>query len=197
MQVIAREIGKAMKLPQCDREQEVLDALQSGRWTSAWGEELRRHVEACAVCAEVVLVAREFLHEAELARTELQQAAAGLPSAGLVWWRAQRAARRAAEQRAAEPIVWVERAASALGALVTLGLGVWQWPRIAGWLHHAQSATPLASFVALSGHSFSGDWLHRLAPAWPGQTPVFLLVASAVAFLTFMAFAAYVVWRED
>ena len=124
-----------MKLPQCDREQEVVDALRSGRWASAWGEEIRQHAAVCAVCAEVALVAQEFQREAELARAELQQPGAGLPSAGLVWWKAQLAARRAAEQRAAEPMMLVERVAYALGALAALGLGVWQWPRIAGWLH--------------------------------------------------------------
>ena len=186
-----------MKLPQCNREQEVLDALRSERWASAWGEELRQHVEACPMCAEVAWVAREFQREAELARRELQQTPASLPSAGLVWWKAQRAARRAAEQRAAEPIVWVERAAMALGLLVALGLGVWQWPHLAAWLQRAQIPQPLLPFSAVNDLSASAGWFHRLTPAWFGQTPVFLLAASAVAFLTFMAFAAYVVWRED
>ena len=186
-----------MKLPQCDREQEVVDALRSGRWATVWGEEIRQHVAVCAVCAEVAFAAQEFQREVELARAELQQPGAGLPSAGLVWWKAQRAARRAAEQRAAEPMVLVERAAYALGALATLGLGVWQWPRLAGWLHWAQSPASLPRFAAWPEYSSSGDWLHRFAQAWPGQTPVFLLAASAVAFLSLMVFAAYVMWRED
>ena len=86
-----------MKLPHCDREQEVVGALRSGRWASAWGEDLRQHVAVCAVCAEVAYVAQEFQREEELARDELRQPGAGLPSAGLVWWKAQLAARRAAE----------------------------------------------------------------------------------------------------
>jgi len=114
-----------MKLPHCDREQEALDALRSGRWGSAWGEQIRQHAAACAVCAEVALVAQEFQRENELARTELQQPVGGLPSAGLVWWKAQLAARRAAERRAAAPIVLVERVACALGSLAALGLGAW------------------------------------------------------------------------
>ncbi len=186
-----------MKLPQCDREQEVLDAFRSGRWASGWGEEIRQHAAGCAVCAEVALVAQEFQREAELARAELRQPGASLPSAGLVWWKAQRAARRAAEQRAAEPKVLVERVAYALGALAALGLGVWQWPRIAGWLHRVQTPALLPRFAVSPDYSSGGDWLHRLAQAWPGQTPAFLLAASAAAFLTLMVFAAYVVWRED
>lgn len=186
-----------MKLPQCDREQEVVDALRSGRWASVWGEEIRQHAAVCAVCAEVALAAQEFQREAERARADLQQPDAGLPSAGLVWWKAQRAARRAAEQRAAEPMVLVERLAYAAGALAALGLGVWQWPRIAGWLHRAQTLASLPHFAPLPEYSSRGGWLHRLAPAWPGQIPAFLLAASAAAFLAFMVFAAYVVWRED
>ena len=186
-----------MKLPHCEREQEVLDALRSGRWAGAWGEGIRQHVAACAVCAEVALVAQEFQREDELARTELQQPGAGLPSAGLVWWKAQMAARRAAQQRAAGPIVFVERVAYGLGALAAIGLGVWQWPRIVAWLHQAQTAAPIADFSATPGDSSAVEWLHRLAQAWPGQTPAFLLAASAAVFLTFLLFAAYVVWRED
>jgi hypothetical protein len=143
------------------------------------------------------LVAQEFQREYELARTELQQPGAGLPSAGLVWWKAQLAARRAAQQRAAEPIVLVERVTYALGMLAAIGLGVWQWPRIIGWLHRAQTATPIADFSATPGDSSIVEWVHRLAQAWPGQTPAFLLAGSAAVFLTVLAFAAYVVWREE
>jgi hypothetical protein len=154
-------------------------------------------VAVCAVCAEVALIAQEFQREYELARTELQQPGEGLPSAGLVWWKAQLAARRAAQQRAAEPIVLVERVAYALGALAAVGLGVWQWPRIMGWLHWALTRAPIPDFSATPGDSPALEWVHHLAPAWSGQTPAFLLAASAAAFLTFLGFAAYVVWRED
>jgi len=188
---------RQMKLPQCDREPEVVDALRSGRWETAWGEEIRQHAATCAVCAEVAFAAQEFQREEKLAWGELQPPGAGLPSAGLVWWKAQRAARRAAEQRAAAPMVLVERAAYALGTLAALVLGVWQWPRITGWLHRAQGPEPLARFARWPEYSPSGDWLHRLAQAWTSQTPALLLAASAAAFLTLMVFAAYVVWRED
>jgi|SRR5208283_4519937 len=190
-------MSKQMKLPQCDREQEVVDALRSGRWATVWGEEIRQHAAICAVCAEVAFAAQEFQREEELARTELRQPGAGLPSAGLVWWKAQLAARRAAEQRAAQPMVLVERAAYALGTVAALGLGVWQWPRIAGWLHRAQTPAPIPRFAAMSEYSSSGEWLHRLAQVWPSQTPAFLLAGSAAAFLTLLVFAVFIVWRED
>jgi len=186
-----------MKLPQCDREQEVLDALRSGRWAGVWGDEIRQHVASCDVCAEVAFVAQEFHREEELARAELQQTGAGVPSAGLVWWKAQLAPRRAAEQRAAEPIVLVERVAYALGALGALGLGVWEWPQIANWLHRVQPPVPLPRITAMPDYPSTADWLHWFTRDWPAQTPFFLLAASAAAFLTLMIVAAYVVWREE
>ena len=190
-------MSKPMKLPQCDREQEVVDALRSGRWANEWGEEIRQHATTCAVCAEVALAAQEFQCEVELARAELQQPGAGLPSAGLVWWKAQRAARRAAEQRAAEPMMLVERAAYALGALTAVGLGVGQWPRIVAWLQRTETPAFLPRFAAMPEYASSGEWLHQLAQAWTGQTPAYLLAASAAAFLALMVFAAYVLWQED
>ncbi|MFZ0959742.1 MAG: hypothetical protein WAO35_02470, partial [Terriglobia bacterium] len=93
--------------------------------------------------------------------------------------------------------VLVERLAYAVGALAALGLGVWQWPRIADWLHHARSLASMPGLAAMPEYASSGDWLHLLAQPWPGQIPAFLLAASAAAFLTLIAFAAYVVWRED
>ncbi len=185
-----------MQLSHCDREQEVVDALRSGRWATAWGEDIRKHVAACTVCAEVALVAREFQREAELAQGELGQPGASLPSAGLVWWKAQLAARRAAEQRATAPIAWTERAALVLAAFTVIMLGTWQWPQIAAWFQAGTFAPPSRLF-ALPDFSNVSEWLRRLATAWTSQAPTILLVGVATAFLTLLALAAYLVWQED
>ena len=186
-----------MKLPNCDREQEVVDALRSGRWASAWGDDIRRHAENCPVCAEVAFAAQMFQQEADLARTELEQPGTRLPSAGLVWWKAQLAARRSAEQRAAAPIVWVERAACVLGVFALLGVTVWKWPFISGWLFRVGTSTSAAHPTAAPDYSWTVEWVHRLAQAWSGQSSTPLIVATAAVFLTLMVFAAYVVWREE
>ena len=182
-----------MKLSRCRREQEVVDAIRSGKWATAWGDEIRQHAAACAVCADVAFAARVFQREAELAQDELHQSGARLPSAGFVWWKARLAARRAAEERVAEPVVLVERVAYALGALAALGLVVWRWPNVAGWLRR------FATSAVISRDGFTPDYffgtLHRLAQAWASQS--FLLAATAAAFLSLMLFTAYVVWRED
>lgn len=183
-------MSRVMKITQCGREQAVLDALVSGRWASAWGEEVRQHAAGCAVCSEVVLLVQALRREEELAQAEVR-----VPSAGLVWWKAQLAARRATERRAAQPIALVERAAQALGALTVFGLAVWQWPRITGWLGGAKG---LARVAASS--TAAGEWTHRLFQGLSqgfGQPSGYLLLVSAGAFLTLMGFAAYVVWREE
>ena len=185
-----------MKHSQCDREQAVLDALRSGRWTSVWGDDLRQHAAGCAVCAEVAAVAQEFLREAELAQAELEPPGARLPSAGLLWWKAQLATRRAAQRRAVEPIVWVERIAYALSAVVVLGFCVSQWPRISAWLHRIDIPGLAPGSSPLSEHAY-GASLHQLAHAWPDPTLVFLLAASVAVLFTLLAFAAYIVWREE
>jgi hypothetical protein len=148
------------------------------------------------VCAEVALAAQAFQHEVELAHTELQEPGPRLPSAGLVWWEAQLAARRAAEQRAAAPIMWAERSASVLGTLAALRLAVWKWPLISSWLFHTGTSATAPRYTTAPEYSFTSDLLHWLGQVWSSQ-PSSLLLATAAAFLTLMLFAAYVVWREE
>jgi len=184
-----------MKIPQCHREQEVLDAVRSGRWSGAWGEEIRTHAAGCPACAEVVLVAEALLQEHHREQAEVR-----LPSAGLVWWKAQLAARRSAEARATQPIALAERFAQAAAVLTALGLALWQWPRISGWLGGMTKAA--------SGHTassaISGEWTDRIgrvlqsvAQGLGGQSSGYLMIASVGALLALMAFAAYVVLREE
>lgn len=177
-----------MKIQHCDREQHVIDALKSGRWAGAWGEEIRKHAAGCAVCSEVALVATAMRREDELAQAEVR-----LPSAGLVWWKSQLSARRAAERRATQPIAWAERLAQFLGVITVIGLGLWQWPRIAGWFGGTKelARVPASGIVEWSRHFF--EMLGRGF----GQSPIYLVLVSAGTFLTLVAFAAYAVWREE
>jgi len=179
-----------MKIPRCEREQEVIEALRSGRWTGPWGEKIRAHAAGCAACSEVALVAEVLRRE-----DEGQQNEACLPSAGLVWWKAQLAARRAAEEHAALPIAWVERLAQVFGGLALLGLTWWQRPRIFRWW--GGSSPPLRLRDTLAGLPNWPRDLFRPLALILSQSPGYLLVASAGALLTLLAFAAYVVWREE
>jgi hypothetical protein len=183
-----------MRIPQCDREQQVLDAMQAGRLAGPWGEEVRRHAAGCTLCSEVVLVAEALRREEELSQAQVR-----LSSAGLVWWKAQLAARRAAEERVTQPIAFVERVARVSSVLAVLGLGVWQWPRIVGFLQGSKSLLRVPETSAGISAAL-GNWTHQLVGPLAlgfGQSPGYLLLMSAGAFLTLVAFAAYAVVREQ
>ena len=91
-----------MSAPECPREQDVINAIVTGRWPERCDESLCAHVAECAVCKELVEVTsmmrldRDGLHE------EMS-----LPSAGQVWWRAAIRARLEASQRVERPLSWI------------------------------------------------------------------------------------------
>ncbi|HEV2425524.1 MAG TPA: hypothetical protein VGZ29_11915 [Terriglobia bacterium] len=184
-----------MKVPECHREQEVLDAVRSGRWSGPWGEEIRSHAAGCVVCAEVALVAGSMLQEHDFTPAEGR-----LPSAGFVWWKAQLAARRAAEERATQPITLVERFAQALALISVVGLVLWQWPRISNWFGAKTLATGRATASAAGNWADRiGQLLQSLGQALGGQSSGYLIIATATAaaLLALTAFATYVVLREE
>ncbi len=74
----------------CDRENEILEALGSGR-----AADVREHAANCPSCAEVVSVADALIED----RQSLMQSA-DIPSAGRVWFAATLRARREAERAA-------------------------------------------------------------------------------------------------
>jgi hypothetical protein len=115
-----------MKKIECYRESEVLEVVTCGRWPEQCPEELRVHVESCMVCADVLEVAIA-LH----VDRNSSHPSAHVPSADLVWWRAELRARQEAMRTAARPITLVETfgAAAAIGAAVALLKIAWPWLR--------------------------------------------------------------------
>src|SRR5688572_5122161 len=97
-----------MSAMECDREMEIVEAVTCGRWPSGTSDELQAHARTCAVCADVVSVALALVDD----RSNGLQVAR-VPSAGLVWWRAEMRARRDAVTRATRPMRIVEWAALA------------------------------------------------------------------------------------
>jgi hypothetical protein len=99
-------------MKECAREHEIVEAVTSGRWPDACDADLRDHVTSCHVCKEVAFVAAALHEEHDVALAE-----ARLPSAGLVWWRAELRARREAVKAAERPLTLVHSlaAASAIG----------------------------------------------------------------------------------
>ena len=99
----------------CGREADVFEALTSSRWPDACSPDLSAHVVACQGCADLVRVV--------LALGEDQAAAARtapVPSAPIVWWRAQMRARREAAEAANRPITVVQGIALASAIAILL-----------------------------------------------------------------------------
>ena len=91
-----------MTTPECPREQDVINAIVSGRWPDRCDESLCTHVAECEVCKELVEVASVLRVDHDGLRDEMS-----LPSAGQVWWRAAIRARLEASQRVAQPMSWI------------------------------------------------------------------------------------------
>ncbi|GEM_PF-4142187 len=125
----------------CPREQEVLDALQSGRM-----EPLREHLTACTDCADLALVAGFLRNESEIVQEELSRGNAHLPSASFVWWKSKLRAKRETQEQAMVPLRIAEKAALGAGGLAAAATAWWFWPS-------ATQATALLSpsMVLLAG----------------------------------------------
>jgi hypothetical protein len=130
---------------ECPRESDVLDALTSARWPHRVNRELAEHVEACAICTDVVAVAAAMRDEHDVARQQ-----ASIPSSGQVWWRAQMRARQAAIREASRPIAMAQGVAAVLALGLTATAGWFAWPSIYGRVSSFVRQTPtLGSPLAL------------------------------------------------
>lgn len=121
-----------MRASECVREADVLDALQTSAWPECCGAELRAHVDECASCSELVAIVLPLLDEHRSATLE-----AAVPSAAVVWWRAQLRARQEAERRVARPIGIAQGVSLACGAGVgaaAIGLVSPTFRQLVAWL---------------------------------------------------------------
>jgi hypothetical protein len=129
-----------MMTNECPKESSVLAALASG----ALPDELAAHLNACPDCRDAQLV-RSYLNAC--AASDL---ATAIPSAELVWWKAQLARKRAAARRS---IAWIEamqKIALAIAAIAAVAIGAWQAPKASAVspVILAGSAAVLVLFVA-------------------------------------------------
>lgn len=153
----------------CEREIEVLDAVMSGRWPEGCEPELRAHASRCSLCTDVVTVAGAIHEDHTVAMHE-----APLPTASMVWRRAQLRSRREAIQAATRAITAVQTgtiaAAVVIGAALIGGVGA------------------LLSHISDGIHFGAFDF----APS-----PGVLLLAAAAAGLAFAPVAVWVLVSED
>ncbi len=174
-----------MGLLHCDREQQVLEAVRSGRGPADWDEPLRAHVAACAICRDVALVSAFLLQESEWAAAEVR-----LPDPELVWWKAQLLARRAAAERAVLPIALTEKLAGAGAVALFLTGIVLNWSYVLDWSHLPSALRWLTDFLPTNVSRFP-DLFQDL---WSLQMP--LLLATGGSLLLLLALSLYAVWAE-
>ena len=106
-----------MKATECVRENEVFEAVVSERWPDHCAEDLKNHVAACPICRDLAEVSQAVQESYSAARRD-----ASVPSAGIVWWRAELRARREAVRTASRPIKIVQAVAGACAVGVSIGL---------------------------------------------------------------------------
>ena len=118
-----------MRIMDCPREQEVMQTVAPEQWPNGCTDELHAHIAACAICTDVLEVARAIHEDCEAAENNAQ--VPQIPPAGLVWWRAEIRARQEAMQAASRPMTLVQAfgAASGIGVALALLSPIWSWLR--------------------------------------------------------------------
>ena len=111
----------------CPREQEVVNAVLSGRWPDRCDDALVAHAAQCMTCREVAQVSVLLQDEVDHARIDVI-----VPAAGQVWWRAAVRARLESTHAAARPITWMHAITGAIVLGVFLAALTAVWPMLPG-----------------------------------------------------------------
>lgn len=164
-----------MSVPTCSRERDVWEAISHGRWPSLAEDDLRAHVDACAVCRDVVVVAAPLVADRAVASAE-----ADPPSSAIVWWRAQARARQEAARAASQPITIVHALAIACGAgLLAAGATVW----LRGWSGSIGTFMAAVNAIIVAVSTLDTRWT--------------MLLIAVAAWMLLAPIAAYLALRED
>jgi predicted anti-sigma-YlaC factor YlaD len=118
----------------CPRESDVLEVVAADATTEA-GREVLAHLSACESCRDAAAVAAALRAERDAAWEE-----ASLPTADVVWLRAQLYARAEAARVASRPIAMVQALgiACAVGAIgAVIGTASWWLRSWVAWLGDA------------------------------------------------------------
>ena len=177
-----------MSAPECPREQDVINAIVTGRWPDRCDESLCVHAAECGVCKELIEVTsvmrldRDGLHE------EMS-----LPSAGQVWWRAAIRARLEASQRAAQPFSWLfgVSVACAAGLAIAVVQLLWSPVRLA-W-----GSSSLSAWGAWLGLGELVRLLPTLKDLAPLTTTGMLVFLAATACLLLAPLALYFALSDE
>jgi hypothetical protein len=130
----------------CKWERQIVEATRSGLWTSS----LRDHLRDCQQCTQTELIAASLQGTA----TETMQALE-LPSAGMVWRRAQAVQRERKLQRAVRRPFLI---AGALGVVYSLVFVLWGVSQISASMYRWFALAPGQS----GGVAFAGAFLSTI-----------------------------------
>jgi hypothetical protein len=117
-----------MRTIECTREQDVIDALASGRWPERAPGDLHAHVASCPVCSDTLTVASLVLADRDDPAADPH-----IPSSAVMWWRAQMRARQEAAREAARPIAVAQVVGAICAVAVLLVVGLWFSPLAGEW----------------------------------------------------------------
>ena len=166
---------------ECVREQDIVDAVVSGRWPHACDPSLAAHAAACEICRDVLTVAVALRDDAVDAGHE-----ARLPSAGLVWWRATIRARAEASRVAERPLTVAQGIAGACAVGLACGLAGVAWQSV----QRVQRLGEIVAGLDASTLQFASESASILQRALP-------LVLGLGACLLIAPIAVYLVLLDD
>jgi len=146
--------------------------------TGSWPEDgLLEHAAACRTCSDIVTLLQTLASERDRLIGQAQ-----VPSAGLVWWRAQIRARQEAARKVAQPIAYAQGIAVAVGLVIAFavaGLAVpWVGERAAWLMDYARAIQMSAEITGLTT-ALPGSvvWLIAGVAIWFIVAPVVILLA--------------------
>jgi hypothetical protein len=114
-----------MKVIECPRESDVLDAIDSNRWPLRVERELVDHVAGCEICSDVLTVAAAMREDHDATWRE-----ASIPSSGQAWWRAEMRARQQAIRDASRPITVAYGVAAVAALVLAVAVSWFAWPTV-------------------------------------------------------------------
>ena len=165
---------------ECARAADVLAAMTAGPEPVLSNEESRQHADVCESCREMVTMVAALRRE----RDRLRRGAA-VPSAGLIWWRAQLRQRQQAALRATAPVTAVH--AAALVAAVVLAIVL------------VSVAARSGATASLSGFLPSVSFWAEASPSLTIESPAlrYGVMLGATAWLILGPVALYFALRRD
>ena len=165
---------------ECVRSADLLAAMTGGPLFQLSDDELLKHAETCESCREMVTVVSALRAERDRLRHSVT-----VPSAGLVWWRAQLRARQQAALRATAPVTAVH-AAALVAAIVASIVLVAVVARSVGTASMANFIPALPSWDETSQSLAAGSPILRYS-----------LMLGATAWLILGPVALYFAFRRD